>query len=103
METVRVVRGKRKWKKDFAHLSIISSPGLLPALFGPRAENILMDIYLSEKNLFFYKNTYFALVDSRPAGLALVYSTPRGPAHGSPWPGISSPPADPVWYSMQDP
>ena len=54
METVRVVRGKRKWKKDFAHLSIISSPGLLPALFGPRAENILMDIYLSEKNLFFY-------------------------------------------------
>jgi ribosomal protein S18 acetylase RimI-like enzyme len=73
--TVKVVPGKKKWKKQFIELSLISAPGLFPGLFGPRVEHILEYLYLKgKKNLFSYKNTYFALVDGKPAGLALVYT-----------------------------
>ena len=73
--SVKVVPGQKKWKIHFSKLSLISAPGLLRGLFGPRAREVLEYVYLSgKKNLFFYQNTYFGLVDGKPAGLALVYA-----------------------------
>lgn len=72
MKDITVVKGgKKKWKKQFAELSVLSAP-FFKRLFGPGYETVLQYIYLSgEKNLLSRKYGYFALMDGKPVGQIL--------------------------------
>ncbi|HSV31382.1 MAG TPA: GNAT family N-acetyltransferase [Atribacteraceae bacterium] len=57
---------------DFARLVLFSGPRLLPALFGPRVEDLLRFLFTRPNNLFSFEHVRFALANERIIGVALA-------------------------------
>lgn len=70
---IKVVRGKKKWKKEFARFAELSAPDYFPALMGPRIEEALEYIYTKKGSIFGYDKAYFAKDGKELIGAASVY------------------------------
>jgi len=65
--------GKKKWKKQFAELSVISAP-FFKKLLSSKYHSVLQYIFLQgEKDLFCRKYGFFGLVDGKPVGMIMCY------------------------------
>ncbi len=58
---------------DFSELALLSSPTLLPAVYGPNAGRVLRRLHRHPNNLFSCENALYAELSGKNAGMILAY------------------------------
>lgn len=67
-----ISKARPEEEKDFARLVLFSGPRLLPALFGPRVEELLRFLYRRPRNIFSFEHVWFAREQQQVIGVFLA-------------------------------
>ena len=74
MEKIKILKGEKNFKDDFANLILYTGEDLFFSIFGKNVKEILKKLYIVKRNQFSYEFTNFIFFEEKISGMVLSYS-----------------------------
>jgi GNAT superfamily N-acetyltransferase len=74
---VVIRKGKPEDADHFSRLVLLTSPTLLPALFGSNVKNLMQKLFRHKRNYYSFERSFFIEVDGNPVGMAFLHKLVR--------------------------
>jgi len=73
MKNIRIRKGRPEDGRHFSELVVMTSPLLMPCIFGSKVKKIMKKIFTHKGHLYSFDRSYFIEIDGKVAGMALLH------------------------------